>query len=192
MLADLRTHYDFAMHGVSLSIGSVEPLNVEYLNDLKKLASYLDVAIISDHLCYTGIHGKNTHDLLPIPYTQEALSHIIPRINKVQDYLGRKILLENPSSYVEFKNSTISEEEFLSELCRKTGCGILLDINNVYISSFNHGSDPKSYLQHIKSELIGQYHLAGHTNKVSHLIDTHNQKISVYTCTAIHSVRHYD
>lgn len=177
MLADLRHDYPFVMHGVSLSIGSTHALNNEYLNKLKALADFLDVAWVSDHLCYTGVNGENTHDLLPIPYTEEALKHLIPRIHKVQETLGRAFVFENASSYLEWNGSTISEPEFLNALHKATGCGILLDVNNVYVSSFNHGWDAKAYIDAIPADAIMQYHLAGHTNKGSHLIDTHNAPV---------------
>ncbi len=177
LLADLRHDYPFVMHGVSLSIGSTDKLNEDYLRSLRALADYLEVSWISDHLCYTGVHDENTHDLLPIPYTEEALKHLIPRIHKVQEVMGRTFAFENASSYLEFKGSTISEPEFLRALHQATGCGILLDVNNVYVSGFNHGWDPQAYLDAIPSEAIAQYHLAGHTNKGSHLIDTHDAPV---------------
>jgi uncharacterized protein (UPF0276 family) len=177
MLADLRHDYAFVMHGVSLSIGSTDSLNLSYLKKLKKLADYIEVSWVSDHLCFTGINGENSHDLLPIPYTEEALKHLIPRIHKVQDILQREMVFENASSYLEFTGSTISEPEFLSELCKETGCGILLDINNVYVSSINHNWNAKAYIDKIPSEAIVQYHLAGHLNKGSYLIDTHDTPV---------------
>ncbi len=176
-LADLRAHYPIVMHGVSLSIGSTDPLDDDYLKKLKALAEHIEAPWISDHLCYTGVGGKNTHDLLPLPYTEEALEHIIPRIQKLQDTLGRAFVFENASTYLEFDGSTISEPEFFGELCARTGCGILLDVNNVYVSSFNHGWDAKAYIDAIPTASIAQYHLAGHTNKGSHLIDTHNNHV---------------
>jgi uncharacterized protein (UPF0276 family) len=177
MLADLRHDYAFVMHGVSLSIGSTDALNAEYLKSLRKLADYLEVSWVSDHLCFTGVNNINTHDLLPIPYIEEALTHLIPRIHKVQDALGRNLVLENASSYLEFNGSTINEPEFLHALHKATGCGILLDVNNVYVSSFNHGWDAKAYIDTMPAEAIVQYHLAGHTNKGSHLIDTHDDHV---------------
>jgi uncharacterized protein (UPF0276 family) len=177
MLADLRHDYPFVMHGVSLSIGSTDGLDADYLKSLRKLADYLEVAWVSDHLCYTGVNKENTHDLLPIPYTEEALKHLIPRIHKVQEALGRNLVFENASSYLEFNGSTLSEPEFLQALHKATGCGILLDVNNVYVSSFNHGWDAKTYIDAIPTDAIMQYHLAGHTNKETHLIDTHNAPV---------------
>lgn len=177
MLADLRHDYPLVMHGVSLSIGSTHALDSDYLNKLKTMADFLEVTWVSDHLCYTGVNGENTHDLLPIPYTEEALQHLIPRIQKVQETLGRTFVFENASSYLEWNGSTISEPEFLTALHKATGCGILLDVNNVYVSSFNHGWDAKAYIDAIPADAIIQYHLAGHTNKSTHLIDTHNAPV---------------
>jgi uncharacterized protein len=177
MLADLRHDYAFVMHGVSLSIGSTDPINMQYLASLKRLADFLEVAWCSDHLCYTGVRGENTHDLLPIPYTEEALTHLIPRIHYVQEVMGRAFVFENASSYLEFSASNIPEPEFLAELHKATGCGILLDVNNVYVSSFNHGWDAKAYIDAIPAQAVVQYHLAGHTHKGSHIIDTHNAHV---------------
>lgn len=178
MLADLRHDYPFVMHGVSLSIGSTDKLDEDYLKSLRKLADYIEVSWFSDHLCFTGIQHENTHDLLPIPYTEEALNHLIPRIHKVQEAMQRPLVLENASTYLEFNGSTISEPELLTELHKRTGCGILLDVNNVYVSSFNHGWDAKQYIDAIPTDAIVQYHLAGHTNKETHLIDTHNDHVA--------------
>lgn len=177
MLADLRHDYPLVMHGVSLSIGSMDAVDTEYLQSLRKLADYVEVAWVSDHLCYTGVNKENTHDLLPIPYTEEALTHLIPRIHKAQEVLGRNLVFENASSYLEFNSSSMDEPEFLNALHKATGCGILLDINNVYVSSFNHGWDAKAYIDTIPTDAIVQYHLAGHTNKKTHLIDTHNAPV---------------
>lgn len=177
MLADLRQDYPLVMHGVSLSIGATDALDADYLSDLKKLADHLEVAWVSDHLCYTGVNHENTHDLLPIPYTEEALRHLIPRVHAVQEMLGRPMVFENASSYLEFAGATMDEPEFFRALVQATGCGILLDVNNVYVSSFNHGWDAKAYIDAIPAEAIVQYHLAGHTDKKSHLIDTHNAPV---------------
>jgi uncharacterized protein (UPF0276 family) len=131
------------MHGVSLSVGSTDPLDWDYLKDLKALAEFVRPAWVSDHLCWTGVAGVNTHDLLPMPLNEESLQHVAGRVRQVQDFLERPLILENPSSYLEFKNSTIAEWDFLSELARATGCGLLLDVNNVYVSGYNHGFDPR-------------------------------------------------
>ena len=141
--------YPVVMHGVSLSIASTAPPNFEYLQGLKDLARRVEPKWISDHLCWTGVHGKNLHDLLPIPYTNEALDHVVSRVQLVQDFLGRAIVLENVSTYVQFNNSEMTEWEFLSELSRRSGCWLLFDINNVYVSAFNHGYDPMTFLNGI-------------------------------------------
>jgi uncharacterized protein (UPF0276 family) len=177
-LSDLRRDYPLVIHGVSLSIGSTDPLKIEYLQKLRALADRLEVAWVSDHLCFTGVAGKNTHDLLPIPYTAEAIEHLVPRILQVQEALGRPLVLENASTYLEFNGTTISEPELLAELHHRTGCGILLDVNNVYVSSFNHGWDAKKYIDAIPASAIVQYHLAGHTDQHTHLIDTHSAAVA--------------
>lgn len=178
MLADLRHDYQFVMHGVALSIGSTDPLDQEYLAKLKKLANFLEISWLSDHLCFTGVQHKNSHDLLPIPYTEEALAHVVPRIHAVQEALNRPIVLENASSYLEFNGATIPEQEFLGELVKQTGCGILLDVNNVYVSSFNHGWEARDYIDAIPADAIMQYHLAGHMHKQNHIIDTHDREVA--------------
>ncbi|MGE0754759.1 MAG: DUF692 domain-containing protein [Alphaproteobacteria bacterium] len=177
LLADLRHDYPFVMHGVSLSIGSMDPFDDDYLRSLKKLADYLEVSWMSDHLCFTGINRINTHDLLPIPYTEEALQHVISRVHKVQEAVGRTFTFENASTYMEFDGSTLSEPEFFTALHDATGCGVLLDINNVHVSSTNHGWDAKAYIDAMPHQAVVQYHLAGHTDKGSHLIDTHDAPV---------------
>ncbi|MEI6730013.1 MAG: DUF692 domain-containing protein [Pseudomonadota bacterium] len=177
MLADLRADYTIVMHGVSLSIGSFDPLNLDYLTKIKKLADNIQAPWLSDHLCWTGINSKNTHDLLPVPYTQNMLEHIAARIRQVQDILGRNILLENPSTYLEFNASSIPEYEFMAMLAEKANCGVLLDVNNVYVSSFNHGFDAKKYIDTIPAARVGQIHLAGHQNLGTHIVDTHDNYV---------------
>lgn len=177
MLTDLRNDYPIVMHGVSLSIGSTDVLNKDYLKKLRALADHIEVPWVSDHLCYTGVQATNTHDLLPIPYTEEALKHLIPRIHHVQEAMGRSFVFENASTYMEFDGSTILEPEFLRAMHEATGCGILLDVNNVHVSSTNHGWDARAYIDAIPGDAIVQYHLAGHTDKGSHLIDTHNDHV---------------
>ncbi len=174
VLDTLAERYPIVMHGVSLSIGSTDPLDHVYLAKLKRLADEIHTAWVSDHLCWTGVAGINSHDLLPIPLTEESLRHVAKRVAIVQDVLGRPLILENPSSYVTFTCSTMSEAEFLAQLCRETGCGLLLDVNNVYVSSVNHEFDPYEYLEQIPAERVVQFHLAGHTNCGTHLIDTHD------------------
>jgi hypothetical protein len=157
-----------------MSIGSTDPLDLAYLVKLKALADRTRAHWVSDHLCWTGVLGRNTHDLLPMPYTEEALRHTILRVREVSERLERPLVLENPSSYVQFAGSTMSEWEFLSRLAEDADCGLLLDVNNVYVSSFNHGFDPDVYVDAIPADRVVQYHVAGHTHKGTHIIDTHS------------------
>lgn len=173
-LAEIKERYPIVMHGVSLSIGTVDPLNSDYLRQLKKLMDWVNPAWISDHLCWTGVAHRNVHDLLPVPYTEEALTHIIKRIQQVQDFLGRPIALENPSTYLEFNSSSMPEAEFMARMVEESGCWLLLDVNNVYVSCYNHKLDPKSYIDSMPLNHVVQVHLAGHENHDTHLIDTHN------------------
>ena len=165
------------MHGVSLSIGSTDPLNWDYLKKLKALAEFVHPAWVSDHLCWTGVAGVNTHDLLPLPLNEESLRHVAERVRQVQNFLERPLVLENPSSYLEFKDSTIAEWDFLSELARETGCGLLLDVNNVYVSGYNHGFDPEHYIRSLPYDAVVQNHIAGPTDCERYLIDTHDQPV---------------
>jgi uncharacterized protein len=176
-LNQIREHYPIVMHGVSLSIGSTDPLNIDYLQKVKKLAESIRPAWISDHLCWTGVQGINLHDLLPLPYTEEVIQHVVERISRVQDTLGRQILLENVSSYISFTDSQLTEWEFLNEIIRRADCYLLLDINNIFVSSFNHGFDPHTYINHIDAKRVQQFHLAGHTHMGDHIIDTHDEAI---------------
>ena len=176
-LRRIREHYPMVMHGVSLSIGSTDPLNMEYLRQVKQLASELQPAWLSDHLCWTHMGGTNTHDLMPLPYTEEALAHVVERVQRVQDYLGRRLLLENVSSYVTYTDSKLTEWEFLAEIARRADCLMLLDINNIYVSAYNHGFDPLDYLNAIPSERVQQFHLAGHSNLGDYIIDTHDHPV---------------
>ncbi len=176
-LRRIRECYPMVMHGVSLSIGSTEPLDMNYLREVKQLAAALEPAWLSDHLCWTHIEGVNTHDLMPLPYTEEALAHVVERVQRVQDYLGRRLLLENVSSYVTYTESRMSEWEFLNEIAGRADCLILLDINNVYVSACNHGFDPFDYINAISPERVQQLHLAGHSNLGDHLIDTHDHPV---------------
>ncbi|HEY8118992.1 MAG TPA: DUF692 domain-containing protein [Methylophilaceae bacterium] len=173
----IRANYPMVMHGVSLSIGSSSPIDKDYLRDLRMLADRIQPAWISDHLCWTGVHGQNIHDLLPLPYTKETASHVAERVNIVQDYLGRRILLENVSSYASYIDSTMSEWEFISLLCEKTDCLLLLDINNIYVSSYNHDFDPKAFINGIPANRVQQMHLAGHHNHGDYIIDTHDAPV---------------
>lgn len=176
-LMRIRNDYPLAMHGVSLSIGSSDDLNAQYLRDLKALAGQIEPAFISDHLCWTGIAGKNLHDLMPIPYTEEAVAHVAGRVRQVQDFLGRQILLENVSSYVTFAQSEMSEWEFLRTIAEKADCHILLDINNIFVSAFNHDFEPIEYLEGIPVDRVRQFHLAGHQNRGDIIIDTHDAPV---------------
>jgi uncharacterized protein (UPF0276 family) len=173
----IAERYPVALHGVSLSIGSTDPLNMDYLARLKRLADEIRPAWISDHLCWTGVGGLNSHDLLPMPLTDESLAHVIERVRQVQDFLERALILENPSTYVRFVQSTIEEPEFLRRLADATGCGLLLDVNNVFVSCFNVGADPVAYLDAFPRERVVQMHLAGHQQHVSHIIDTHDRPV---------------
>jgi uncharacterized protein (UPF0276 family) len=173
----IRASYPMVMHGVSLSIGSTSPLDPDYLHDLKNLAARIQPAWISDHLCWTGIAGLNMHDLLPLPFTEEALDHVAARVHQVQDYLGRPILLENTSSYVTFTQSALPEWEFLAELTRRTGCQLLLDVNNVYVNAFNHGFDARHFIDSLPRATVRQIHLAGHQNNGTHIVDTHDHPV---------------
>ncbi len=173
----IRTNYPIVLHGVSLSIGSSDALDYEYLKALKQLAQRVQPAWISDHLCWTGIAGKNMHDLLPVPYTQEAVDHVASRVREVQDFLGRRILLENVSSYITFRNSEMTEWEFLSEIALRSDCHLLLDVNNIYVSAFNHRFDAVRFLEGIPMDRVRQIHLAGHSNCGTHIIDTHDADI---------------
>ena len=173
----VRADYPVAMHGVSLSIGGSDPLNLDYLKQLKTLADRIEPKWISDHLCWTGVGGFNLHDLMPLPYTEEAIRHVTGRVKQVQDYLGRRILLENVSSYVTYKQSELTEWEFLTQIAEQADCLILLDINNIYVSSFNHGFDPEDYLNGIPLERVQQFHLAGHQNCGNYIVDTHDHPV---------------
>jgi hypothetical protein len=173
----IRERYPLVMHGVSLSIGSSDPLNHDYLKQLKALAGRVEPAWISDHLCWGGVGGTNTHDLLPLPYTEEAIDHVAARVRQVQDFLGRRILLENVSSYVSYLQSEMTEWDFLNAVVERADCLILLDINNIYVSSFNHGFDPRTYLAAVPRERVQQFHLAGHRNLGDYIIDTHDEPV---------------
>lgn len=177
VLEEIAERYPIVMHGVSLSIGSTDGLDFEYLRKLKALARLVNARWVSDHLCWTGVAGRNSHDLLPVPLNEETLRHVGERVRIVQDYLERPLVLENPSSYVTFACSTMPEWEFLSRLADETDCGLLLDVNNVYVSSRNHDFDPEEYLRHVPYERIVQFHLAGHTDLGTHCIDTHDGRV---------------
>ena len=173
----IREHYPMVMHGVSLSIGSTDPLDMDYLRELKTLANEVQPEWMSDHLCWTAVNGINTHDLIPLPYTEEAIAHVVERIERVQDFLGRQILMENVSSYVSFKDSTMTEWDFLNEVSRRADCLILFDINNIYVSARNHGFDPMTYIDAIDPARVRQFHLAGGTDYGDYVIDTHDRDV---------------
>ena len=173
VLEAVRREVPVVAHGVALGIGNTDPLNSVYLDRLQRLIRRVEPAWVSDHLCWGAFGGHYSHDLLPLPYTEEALAHVVERVLVVQDRLSRQVLLENVSSYVAFVASAMPEWEFLSEVARRADCGILLDLNNVYVSSVNHGFDPAEYIDAVPLDRIGQVHLAGHTDKGSYLLDSH-------------------
>lgn len=177
VLDQIAERHPIVMHGVSLSIGSTDPLDFDYLKKLRRLAGEVKARWISDHLCWTGVAGRNTHDLLPLPLNESTLAHVVERVRTVQDYLERPLVLENPSTYVTFADSTLSEWEFLARMAEEADCGLLLDVNNVYVSSMNHDFDPVEYIRSIPHGRVVQCHLAGHTNCVTHLIDTHDGEV---------------
>jgi len=177
-LERVRADYALVLHGVSLSIGGTDPINADYLRQVRALARRVEPIWISDHLCWTGVDGTNLHDLLPLPWTEEALRHVVARMHLVQDVLGARILLENASSYVGFRESEMPEWEFLGRVAREADCLILLDVNNVYVNSCNHGFDPVEYLQALPRDRVRQIHLAGHTDNGDHLIDTHDAPVA--------------
>ncbi len=176
-LKRIREYYPVVMHGVALSIAGSDPLNRVYLNQVKRLAQQIQPAWISDHVCWTGVDGFNMHDLLPVPFTQQALDHVVARVRYVQDFLGRQILLENVSSYVTYKESEYTEWDFLAALAQEADCLILLDINNIYVNSVNHGFDPYLYLHSLPKARVRQFHLAGHERCDNYIIDTHDASI---------------
>jgi uncharacterized protein (UPF0276 family) len=176
-LDSIRARYPIVMHGVSMSIGSTAALDETYLARVAGLARRCVPEWVSDHLCWTGVDGRNLHDLMPLPYTEEALAHVAGRIAHVQERLGRELVLENVSSYVSYASSAMSEWEFLAELARRTGCRLLLDVNNVYVSSRNHGFDAREFLDGVPREAVQQFHIAGHQDHGTHCIDTHDAPV---------------
>ncbi|MBX3227552.1 MAG: DUF692 domain-containing protein [Labilithrix sp.] len=173
ILDQIAERYPIAMHGVSLSIGSADPLDRAYLTELRALKQRTRARWVSDHLCFTGVSGKNTHDLLPIPFTEEALRHVVARVREVQDFLDAPLALENPSSYLELAGAELTEWEFLTAVAKEADCALLLDVNNVYVSSQNHGYDADVYLDAIPWDRVVQLHLAGHTDHGTHIVDSH-------------------
>ena len=177
ILKKIREHYPVALHGTALSIGSSDPINLKYLERLKRLIHEIDPFVVSDHLCWSGVQGEVLHDLLPLPYNDESIEHVVRRITQVQDYLKKQILIENVSTYADFKESTMPEWEFISQIARRAGCGILLDVNNIFVNAFNHRFDANTYIEHIPAAMIGQIHISGHTDRGSFLFDTHSKPI---------------
>jgi uncharacterized protein len=177
VLDRVRERYPVVLHGVSLSIGSSDPLDFDYLRELRSLAVRARPAWISDHFCWTGVGGKNAHDLLPLPYTEETIGHVVARVRTVQEFLERPLVLENVSSYLTYRDSQIPEWLCLAEIARRADCFLLLDVNNVYVSAFNHRFDPLEYLRGMPLDRVVQFHLAGHTDNGTHLLDTHDHPI---------------
>ncbi|HVN86333.1 MAG TPA: DUF692 domain-containing protein [Candidatus Binatia bacterium] len=177
-LTRIRERYPIVLHGVSLSIGTTDALNFDYLTALRALIDRFEPAWVSDHLCWTGVGGRNLHDLLPLPFTDEALAHVVGRLQRVQDFLGRRIAIENVSSYLTFRHSTIPEWEFLSEVATRADCGVLLDINNIYVSAVNHRFDSIQYINAIPPARVWQFHLAGHSDHGDYLLDTHDHPVT--------------
>jgi len=177
-LLRLRKDYPIVLHCVSINIGGTDPLDLSFLEQLKDMIKLVEPAWLSDHLCWTGVEGHNTHELLPLPYTQETVNHVSERINKIQDILGQRFMIENTSSYITYKDSEMSEWDFINEIIKKTDCGLLLDINNVYVSSQNHNFDPHKFLDAIPIQNVGQIHIAGHDKRENGLIvDTHDSEV---------------
>ncbi len=178
MLDAVRERYPMVMHGVSLSIGAAAGPDPAYLRQLQRLAQRVQPMWISDHLCWTGVHGRHLHDLLPLPYNEDALRTVVRNVQQVQDALGRRILLENVSSYVEFKASQMDEAAFVRQVCIEADCDLLLDINNIHVSAVNHGFDALAYLRQLPADRVRQIHLAGHTDHGDHLVDTHDHPVA--------------
>lgn len=177
VLDQIAERYPVVMHGVSMSIASTQPLDLDYLGQLKSLAKRVKPEWISDHLCWTGVHGINLHDLLPFPYTNQALDHIASRVHQVQEFLDAPLALENVSTYVSFEQSEMSEWDFIAELTKRTGCWLLLDVNNVFVSAFNHEFDALEFINGIPADRVVQFHMAGHSDHETYIIDTHDAPI---------------
>jgi len=177
VLRQVRERHPVALHGVSMSVGSADGVDPDYLKRLRALVDEIEPLFVSDHLCWTGVEGFNSHDLLPLPYTQEALDVVCTNVAIAQDALGRAMLIENPSSYVAFSGAPMTEWEFLGEICARTGCGLLLDVNNIYVSARNHGFDAEAYIAGIPADRVVQIHLAGHSQGQHLLIDTHDRSV---------------
>lgn len=178
ILRKIREHYPVVLHGLSFNIGSREAPDMVYLQQLKALIEDIQPAWVSDHICWTGLHGKTSHDLLPIAYNPQTLDQVADKVSRIQDVLQQTVVLENPSIYVQFRSADMPEPEFINRLCRRTGCRLLLDVNNVYVSSFNLGLDPVQQILALDRDIVQQFHLAGHTHNGDHIIDTHDHPVS--------------
>jgi hypothetical protein len=176
-LDQVAERYPVAMHGVSLSVGSTDPIDFGFLDKLKALAKRVKAKWLGDHVCWTGVAGLNGHDLYPVPYTEESLRHMVSRVRTIQDHLERPLVLENPSTYLTFAASSMPEEEFIARLAEEADCALLLDVNNVYVTCRNHDLDPVAYLAAIPADRVVQIHLAGHTDNGTHCIDTHDGRV---------------
>lgn len=176
-LEKIRQDYPIVMHGVSMSLGSTDPLDKNYLQQLKALIDWVKPAWVSDHICWSGFNHIQMHDLLPLPYTEEAARHLASRIREVQDFLGQQILVENVSSYADYKQSEMTEYEFITSVVTQADCLILLDVNNIYVNHYNHGIDPLAFLAGVPADRVQQIHLAGHQNYETHVVDTHDHPI---------------
>lgn len=177
VLERVRAEYPLVMHCVSMSLASTDPLDMDHLRKVKTLAERIEPAWISDHVAWTSIHGVSLHELLPVPYTQESLDHVVERISRVQDFLGRRLVVENVSSYVSFRHSEMPEHVFIAELVKRADCNLLLDVNNVVVAGFNHGFDPRTYIDAIPADRVVQFHVAGHTDMGTHRVDTHDEPV---------------
>ncbi|MBA3904256.1 MAG: hypothetical protein C0522_11385 [Rhodocyclaceae bacterium] len=177
-LERIREHFPVSLHGVGLSLGSAGALDAEHLRQLKNLIERIDPGLVSEHLSWGAVDGRHLNDLLPLPYTAEALGRVCAHIGETQDFLGRRILVENISSYVRWRHDTIPEQEFVAEVALRTGCGLLLDVNNIYVSAVNHGFDPRAYLEAIPGDCVEEIHLAGFDEGATCLIDTHGRRVS--------------
>jgi uncharacterized protein (UPF0276 family) len=178
MLDLIASRYPVVVHGVSLSIGSTDPLDLGYVRRVKRIAEEVGAVWVSDHVCWTGVLGVNTHDLVAIPFTEESLAHVVSRVRMAQEALERPLVLENPSTYVTYTASTMTEWEFLTRMAEDADCGLLVDVNNVYVSSVNHDFDPLEYMRALPHERIVQMHLAGHTHHGSHVVDSHDRPVA--------------
>src|SRR5258705_1362061 len=178
VLERLRRDYPIALHGVALSIGSTDPLSFDYLAKLEALVDAIDPALVTDHLCWTGVGGRSLYDLLPLPATEEALAHVVARVARVQDFLGRRIALENPSAYFAFAGAEISDGELLAAVATEADCGILLDVNNVYVTAANLGFDAHRFIDALPADRVAQFHLAGHRDRGTYLFDTHDGPVA--------------